>query len=91
MRFKVQHFFHVKSRLPLVQESITSTKYLVINSIGNSSMYTFVTKFLIVDFEVTLYNSALYFGHCIIFAVWVKANADLKFYSQTGGASDQYY
>ena len=60
MLFKVQNFFNINSRLPLVQESITSTKYFVINSTGNSSTYTFVTKFLPVDFEVTLYNSVCY-------------------------------
>ena len=38
MLFKVQKFFSMNSRLPLVQGSITSTKYLVINSTGNSSI-----------------------------------------------------
>ena len=36
--FKVQHFFNLSSRLPLVQGSITSSKYFVINSTGNGSI-----------------------------------------------------
>ena len=58
MLFKVQNFFNINSRLPLVLESITSTKYFVINSTGKFQ-YTFVTKFLPVDFEVTLYNTVV--------------------------------
>ena len=38
MLFKVQHFFNLSSRLPLVQGSITSSKYFVINSTGNGSI-----------------------------------------------------
>jgi hypothetical protein len=41
-------FFNINhSRLPLVQESITSNKVIPI----------YICKFLLVDFEVTLYNS----------------------------------
>ena len=57
MLFKIQNFFNINGILPLVQGSITSTKYFVANCTGNSSTYTFVTKFLPVDSEVTLYNS----------------------------------
>ena len=35
----------------------TLTKYFSLNFAGNSSTYTFVTKSLTVDFEITLYNS----------------------------------
>ena len=66
MFFKVQNFFNINSRLPLVQESFTSTKYFVINSIGNSSIQ--YTKFLPVDFEVTLYNSVR--AYCLIYILW---------------------
>jgi hypothetical protein len=39
MPFKVQNFFNINSRLPFVQRSITSTKYFVINSTGNSRCF----------------------------------------------------
>ena len=52
MLFKVKHFFNIISRLPLVQGVNYFNKVFCYKL-----KYAFVTKFLPVDFEVTLYNS----------------------------------
>ena len=51
MLCKVQNLFNINIRLPLVQESITSTKYFVPNSTGNSCI-RFTCRL-----EVTLYTT----------------------------------
>ena len=55
MLFEVQIF--LTSLVHFVQGSITSTKYFVANCTGNSSTYTFVTKF----FGVNIYKCSHYF------------------------------
>ena len=72
MLFKVQNFFNLNSRLPLLQGSITSLKYFDVKFTGNSSMYMFVTKFLPEDFEVTLYLcTSKYILNCLQGRKWL--------------------